>query len=209
MGLSRKSLVVILAAFAACSRYDEVKNLASSGETIVAFGDSLTAGVGARDGSDYPSRLASLTGMTIVNAGVSGDTTESALRRIDDVSAEEPRVVIVGLGGNDFLRGVPITETESNLRSIISTLHNDGAMVILLGFRFPSMRGGSYEDMYERVAEDTGALLVDDLLDGIMSDPKLKSDAIHPNGAGYAVMAERVAEPLTELLEAAEKAARP
>ena len=200
---------MILAALAACSRYDEVKNLASSGQTIVAFGDSLTSGYGARDGQDYPSVLSARIGTTIINAGVNGDTTESALQRVEsDVLPEEPRIVIVGLGGNDALRGVPIAETEANLRSIISTIQDAGAMVILLGYRFPTMRG-DYEGMYERVAEETGSLLIDDLLDGILSDPKLKSDAIHPNAAGYELIAGRVEEPLRELITAAEKATRP
>jgi acyl-CoA thioesterase-1 len=177
-----------------------VKNRDSSGTAIVAFGDSLTAGYGAGAGEDYPTRLASRIGGTIVNAGVSGDTTESALARIDgDVLARNPRIVIVGLGGNDFLRRVPIATTEANLREIVRRIQGAGAAVILLGFRFPSFQA-SYEDMYERVAKDEGCLLVPDLMDGILSDPALKSDEIHPNARGYEVMAERVEGPLKKLM---------
>ncbi|HEU4521957.1 MAG TPA: arylesterase [Thermoanaerobaculia bacterium] len=209
MTRSRRMLpVVILAVFAACSRYDEVKNLASTGTSIVAFGDSLTAGYGAGQGEDYPSRLSARLGTSIVNAGANGDTTESALQRIDTVVARQPRIVLIGLGGNDLLRGLPIESTEANLRAIISRIHEAGSMAVLLGFRFPTLRGG-YEGMYERVAEDTGALLIPDLLDGILNDPALKSDAIHPNAAGYELMAERVAGPLQKLIKAAEKATRP
>lgn len=186
------------------SRYDRVKNLDSRGSTIVAFGDSLTAGVGASEETNYPARLGALTGLTIVNAGVSGDTTEDALARIqDDVLAQRPRIVIVGLGGNDFLRHVPIAATEANLRAIARQLQARGAIVVLLGFTFPTF-GPGYGDMYENVAREEGCLLVPDVLDGILNNPKLKSDEIHPNAAGYALMAERIAGPLQKLKEKAD-----
>ncbi|HYH09517.1 MAG TPA: arylesterase [Thermoanaerobaculia bacterium] len=181
-----------------------VRNLESRGTAVIAFGDSLTAGVGASDGNDYVSRVASQTGLDIANAGVSGDTTEDALARIErDVLARDPRIVIVGLGGNDFLRQVPMATTEANLRTIVRQIQDAGAMVVLLGFSFPSF-GPRYEDMYEKVAEDTGCLLVPDVLDGILNNPKLKSDEIHPNADGYALLAERVAGPLAKLKERAD-----
>lgn len=182
-----------------------VRNLDSRGSAVIAFGDSLTAGVGAQEAEAYPARLATKVGASIINAGVSGDTTESALTRIDtDVLARDPRIVIVGLGGNDFLRRVPIETTEANLRSIVRKSQGAGAMVVLLGFEFPSI-GPSYASMYERIADDEGCLLVADLLDGILNDPKLKSDEIHPNAAGYEIMADRVAGPLATLIEHANR----
>ena len=185
------------------SPYGDVKNLESRGSSIITFGDSLTAGYGAPEGEDYPSRLASRLGVDLLNAGVSGDTTESALARIEpDVLSNNPRIVIVGLGGNDFLRQVPIATTEANLREIVRRVQSAGAMVVLLGFRFPSLTA-SYEKMYERVADDEGCLLIPDLLDGILSDPSLKSDEIHPNGRGYEVMAERVSKPVAKLIDKA------
>src|SRR5688500_13687859 len=81
------------------SRYSRVTNLASAGSSIVSFGDSLTAGFGAGPGEDYPSELSKRLGIAVMNAGVSGDTTESALARLDEVLATKPRMVIVGLGG--------------------------------------------------------------------------------------------------------------
>lgn len=180
-----------------------VKNLHSKGSSIIAFGDSLTAGYGAGSGEDYPSRLSATIGSQVINAGVSGDTTDSALIRLDqDVLARDPRIVIVGLGGNDFLRRSDISVTEANLRRVVKQIQDRGAMVILLGFTFPSL-GPSYEAMYERVAKDEGCLLVPDLLDGILSDESLRSDAIHPNGRGYAMMAERIAGPTQALIEKA------
>ena len=186
----------------------KVTNLASSGTAVIAFGDSLTAGVGASAGEDYPSRLAQRTGVEILNAGVSGDTTASAWLRIEgDVLAHDPRIVIVGLGGNDFLRRMPIAETEANLRKIVSRIHQQGAMVVLLGFEFPSL-GPSYAGMYERVADDEECLLIPDLMEGILNNQSMKSDEIHPNARGYDLMAERVGPPLKKLIERANDARR-
>src|SRR5207244_1517883 len=108
------TVVVIAAAWLFWpSRYARVANLDSHGMSVIAFGDSLTAGYGAQPGEDYPSKLSALIGTQVVNAGVSGDTTESALARIDnDVLTRNPRIVLVGLGGNDFLQGVPLATTE-------------------------------------------------------------------------------------------------
>lgn len=185
------------------SKYSRVRNLQSNGTNIIAFGDSLTAGYGAGAGEDYPSGLAKLLGREVINAGVSGDTTDSALARIDaDVLQRSPRIVIVGLGGNDFLRGTPIASTEANLRAIVKQIQQSGAMVVILGFNFPSLTA-SYGKMYKRVASDERCLLIPDLLDGIIGNPSLESDEIHPNAKGYALMAERVSVPLRKLMKKA------
>lgn len=186
------------------SPYAKVRNLGSKGTSIIAFGDSLTAGYGAAAGEDYPSRLSGMLGTTIVNTGVSGDTTDSALARLEtDVLSRNPRIVIVGLGGNDFLRGASLASTESTLHTIVKKIQASGAMVILLGYRFPSLNA-NYEAMYERVAKEEGCLLIPDVMDGILSDPSLKSDTIHPNAAGYAVIAERMAGPTKKLIAKAD-----
>lgn len=188
------------------SKVSRVANLDSRGTNIIAFGDSLTAGYGAPAGEDYPSKLSALIGTTVINAGVSGDTTDAALARLDgDVLSRDPRIVIVGLGGNDFLRGVPISTTEANLRTLIRKIHDAHAMVILLGFRFPSL-SANYEQMYERVADEERCLLVPKILSGILTDPSLKSDEIHPNARGYQLIAERVAGPLRKLIRKADGA---
>jgi acyl-CoA thioesterase-1 len=136
---------------------------------------------------------------------VSGDTTASALGRVDaDVLARDPRIVIVGLGGNDFLGGVPLASTETNLRAIVRKIEAAGAMVVLLGFRFPSL-SDDYEAMYKRVAKDEGCLFVGRVLRDILTDTSLKSDAIHPNARGYALMAERVATPCRKLIAKANR----
>jgi acyl-CoA thioesterase-1 len=188
------------------SPYARVRNLDSRGTNLIAFGDSLTAGYGAPPGDDYPSRLSALLGAPVINAGVSGDTTASALARLDaDVLARDPRIVIVGLGGNDFLGGVEIARTEANLREIVRKIEGAGAMVVLLGFRFPSL-GAGYEAMYARVAKEERCLLIAGVLRGILTDQSLKSDAIHPNARGYRLMAERVARPCKTLIGKANRA---
>jgi len=181
-----------------------VKNLESRGSSVIAFGDSLTAGYGASAGEDYPSRLGEQLRMAVLNSGVSGDTTEMALARLDkDVLSNDPRVVIVGLGGNDYLRRVDISSTEANLRAIIRKIQAEGAMVALLGFKFPSLNA-NYEKMYERVADQEGCLLIPGTLKGILTEPALKSDEIHPNARGYQLMAERVSGPFQKLLRKAD-----
>lgn len=178
----------------------DVTNLDSRGTSVIAFGDSLTAGFGAAKGEDYPSKLSSVIGAPIINAGRSGDTTESALRRLeDDVLARDPRIVIVGLGGNDVLRRVPMSDTKNNLEAIVRRIQGAGAMVVLLGFEFPTF-GADYGGLYEEIADENGCLLVPDVLDDILTDRTMKSDEIHPNAAGYDLMARRVSGPLQKLL---------
>lgn len=198
------ALVLVFAAWVAWRHYSigNVRNLDSRGSNVIAFGDSLTAGYGAQPGEDYPSRVSAATGIAIINAGVSGDTTEMALARLDrDVLSRDPRIVIVGLGGNDYLQSVPIATTETNLRSIIDKIESAGAVVILLGFRFPSL-SADYEAMYKRVAKDDRCLFVANVLSGILTNPELKSDEIHPNARGYQLMADRVAGPLQKVMRA-------
>lgn len=186
------------------SPYSRVKNLESPGSSIITFGDSLTAGYGAAAGEDYPSGMSQRIGTAVVNAGISGDTTQSALARVDaDVLAASPRIVVVGLGGNDYLGGVPMATTEANLRAIVKKIQDARAMVVLLGFTFPSLTA-DYEAMYKRVAKDEGCLLVPNVMKGILRDPALKSDEIHPNARGYALMAERIAPPVGKLLKKAD-----
>ena len=199
-------LLILIIWFFWPSPYSNVANLGSRGSNIIALGDSLTTGFGAPSGDDYPSRLSTMIGAQVLNAGVSGDTTEAALARLDpDVLSREPRIVIIGLGGNDFLRGVAISSTEANLRIIIRKIHDAGAMVVLLGFGFPSI-SADYEKMYAGVAREERCLLIPHPLRGILTDPALKSDEIHPNARGYHLMAERISGPCSKLIRKADSA---
>src|SRR5512139_2897766 len=145
------ALLVLL--LAACERTPTLPKLHSH-DVIVAFGDSLTHGTGASSDSAYPAVLATLTGHTVVNAGVPGDTTASALLRLPDVLAEhKPRLVLLCLGGNDMLRKQPVAQTENNLRLLVQTIRASGAAVVLIAVPEPQLFGG-VPVFYSRVAED-------------------------------------------------------
>lgn len=180
-----------------------ITNAPPRNDTIVAFGDSLTAGTGASPGMDYPAQLSRLMGVPIVNRGVSGDTTADALARIErDVLALHPGIVIVILGGNDFLRHVDAAVAERNLAEIIERLQAEGAVVVLGEIRgvFPM---GDYGTLYRRLARKYGAVLVPDILNDILTRPSRKSDPIHPNDEGYGIIAQRIAAAIKPLLEQA------
>ena len=169
-----------------------VTNEHPRGETIVCFGDSLTAGTGATAGASYPDQLARLIGRPVINAGVPGDTTAAALARLErDVLARSPRIVCITLGGNDLKNGVPRDEAFANLTVIVRRIHATGALVVVGGIDIPLL-GRGFGSAYRELAEETGAVLIPDVLDGIMGKPALMSDTIHPNADGYAVMAARV-----------------
>jgi len=166
-----------------------VRDVRLTGENIICFGDSLTSGFGASSGMDYPSQLSRMIGRPVINAGRSGDTTGSALARLDrDVLSRTPRIVLVTLGGNDLVRGMDRPQAFRNLTMIITSIQKQGALVIIGGVEAP-IWGRGFEKGYQEVSKETGAVLIPDILKGIMGNPKLMHDAIHPNDSGYAVMA--------------------
>jgi acyl-CoA thioesterase-1 len=173
----------------------------TSGRTIVAFGDSLVEGRGATPGRDFVSVLARRLGTRIVNAGRSGDTTGAALARLDsDVLARDPKVVIVLLGGNDFLRRVPVEQTFANLEKIVDRIRRRGAAVILVGVSV-GLFSDPYASEYTAIARRNAAGLVPDILDGIIGNNELMADSIHPNDRGYAIIAERLERAVKEMVE--------
>ncbi|HSK28364.1 MAG TPA: arylesterase [Candidatus Limnocylindria bacterium] len=186
-------------------RYDHILNIGSSGETIICFGDSLTEGVGAGSGEAYPSALSRLIGFPVTNAGRRGDTTAQALARLpESVLNSNPRVVIVLLGGNDFLRQVPRRETRKNLEEIVRRVQAQGAMVVIAGMRL-GLFTDEFSPIYEETAKKLGALYIPQVTKGILSDASLRSDPIHPNGPGYRLMAERIAAKIKPLLREADR----
>ena len=173
----------------------------TSGERIIAFGDSLVQGVGASPGRDLVSILSRRLGVPIVNAGRSGDTTGAALTRLDSaVLSRNPRIVIVLLGGNDMLRRVPRATTFANLDAIVSRIRARGAAVILVSVEI-GFGTGADGRAYEELASRTSSALVRDILDGIFGRQALMSDGIHPNDRGYEVMADRIEPALKDLVK--------
>lgn len=167
----------------------EIKNVPAIVSRVVCFGDSLTRGVGAGKGNDYPSRLAEMTGLEIINSGVSGDTTAAGLARLEeDVLDYEPDVVLITLGGNDLKNRVHVDTARANLAEIIQQIQAAGAMVVLGGIDIP-LYGKGYAQMYEDLARQTGSVLIPNVLGGLFGHSELMSDSIHPNDKGYEIMA--------------------
>jgi lysophospholipase L1-like esterase len=163
----------------------------SAGVKIVCFGDSLTHGTGASSGKDYPSQLSKMISRPVINAGVSGDTTARALQRLErDVLSYSPDIVLITLGGNDLKNGIGRDTAFENLTMIVNLLHNQGARVIIGGLSIP-FRDRGFGRAYKKLADETGATLIPNILEGIMGNRELMSDPIHPNDAGYKIVAER------------------
>ena len=182
------------------SRDTVVKNYPSTHSgPVLLFGDSLAQGEGAIAGNDLASQLGKLAGVPILNYGASGDTTRDGLVRLPQALAEDPKVALVLLGGNDFLKKIPREETFQNLEKIVSAFQTQGAIVMVLGVR-SGIIGGGADDEFEALAERTGSAYMSDVLSGVFAHPDLMSDAIHPNDKGYSVIADRIAPQLMKLL---------
>jgi acyl-CoA thioesterase-1 len=203
-------LVLILAAawYLTRQRGPDIKgvaNLGAPGEVVVFFGNSITQGYGVGPDESFPSLVARELGVVMVNAGVAGDTTAAGLARMErDVLAHRPRLTLVEFGGNDFIRRVPIPETLQSLDAIVRALVDQGIMVVILEVNVGLM-GDPYREGYRAVAKRHGAVLVEDILSGILGDPSLKVDAIHPNVRGHRLIADRVLETLRPLLREADR----
>jgi acyl-CoA thioesterase-1 len=182
----------------------------AAGPLVIFLGDSLTAGLGLEAEQAYPallSRQLAAAGhpVRVVNAGVSGDTTAGGLARLDWLLAQKPAVVVVGLGGNDGLRGLPIEETEKNLRAIVQRCRAAGARVLLLGMKIPPNYGPDYitrfAALYPRLARELGVPLVPFLLEGVGGVPELnQGDGIHPTAAGQEKVAANVRPYLEKMI---------
>jgi acyl-CoA thioesterase-1 len=182
----------------------------SDAAIIVAFGDSLTAGLGLAPKDSYPSLLQNLLldrgfPYRVINEGVSGDTSATALARVDTAASEGAELVIVAIGANDGLRGLPVDQMERNLREIVRRFQAAGSQVALAGMRIPPNMGAEYvedfEAVFPRVAQDMGIPLLPFLLDGVAADANLnQDDGIHPNEEGARMVAELVANFVEPLL---------
>ena len=165
------------------------------GKTVLAFGDSVTFGTGAASGEDWPNLLALKTGWKVVNAGVSGDTAENGKGRIQALlTAHNPALVIIEIGGNDFLRRKPPKRVKEDIQEIIQTVLRFGAKTALVSVPELSLLGAlagrpSDSDIFEELAREEGVPLVPDVFSGTLARPELCADKIHPNALGYEYMA--------------------
>ncbi len=170
-----------------------------AGATIVFLGDSITHGHRLPREEAFPHRLGQALGVRAINAGISGDTTEGGLGRIErDVLAHRPRVVVVELGVNDAFGQRPRDATVANLRAITQRVRAQGAAVVLLHAAVPGMAGDGNRSDLREIARAEGATLVEDFLQGVV--PEHTYDGLHPNAEGQAMLAERLLPVLRQAL---------
>ena len=212
--LLSRTLVLIVFALAIVSWYlTPARASSSTPDTrprIVAFGDSLTAGLGVSVEESYPAQLQrrlDVLGYTyrVINAGVSGDTTAGGLRRVSWILTNKPDLVILELGANDGLRGLSVDQTQHNLREIIQRLRGAGVGIVLAGMKLPPNYGQDYtmrfEAIYRTVAREQQVPFIPFFLEGVGGSSSLnQADGIHPTGEGYKVVVENLLKTLIPIL---------
>jgi acyl-CoA thioesterase I len=182
---------------AACSDVPSVPKLAAQ-DVVVAFGDSLTYGTGANGKESYPSALSQLIGRRVVRAGMPGETTEEGLRRLPEVLREHnPKLIILCLGGNDLLRRLDENRTAANLRAMVMLARERNVAVVLVGVPQPGLFAGP-PSYYSQLASELMLPYEGEAVKRVLYSNALKSDAIHPNAAGYRQIAEGIATLLRE-----------
>lgn len=173
-----------------------------AGSTVIALGDSLTYGYGASTETAYPTVLANLSGWTVMNSGVNGDTSADVLARVDDITKQTPDLVLLGVGGNDVLQRVRPETTRANITATIDTLKSANIDVVLIAephFSASALFGRvSDNPLYEEIADAKEVPLYSGGWSAVLSDDTLKSDRIHANAAGYRQFAEGLHDYLQE-----------
>ena len=185
-------LFVVILLISACGDTSPKLTPLHSDATILAFGDSLTFGTGAPKNHDYPSFLAKITNINVINKGIPGETSSQGIKRLPDLLDDHhPELLILIHGGNDLLRKYSHEELKQNLLHMIYESQNRNIEVILLGVPKPGLFLKS-ANVYEEVANETNIPAEMKLLSDILGDTSLKSDIAHPNAQGYRVLAEGI-----------------
>lgn len=202
MPIPRRRLLfasVAAAALAACGRKPKLASV-PAGASVLALGDSITWGTGATPETSYPAALAQLTGWNVVNAGVPGDTSAGALARLPALLQEHsPVLVLVSIGGNDFLRRLPLAQTRANIRGICQQATAAGAQVLVVGVPEASAmaaaaRSLSDHPLYKELSAELKLPIHVGGWAEVLSEPALRSDPIHANAQGYAQFAQGLAK---------------
>lgn len=190
-------LLALLFALAGCGEEPKLGRLAADA-VVLAFGDSLTYGTGAAEDENYPAELERIIGRRVVRAGVPGEVTAQALARLPGILEEHsPRLLILCIGGNDFLRRLPYAQAEANVRAMVKLARDRGVDVLLVGTPEPGIRLTA-PAFYASIAEDFEVPYEASVMAEVLGDSTLKADPIHPNARGYRIIAERVAERLRQ-----------
>ena len=170
----------------------------SPADKIVAFGDSLTFGVGSKNNATYPQILSELTGLTVINAGISGETTSGGLKRFAQVLEQHaPELVILMEGGNDILRNHSSETTKNNLASMIQIAQSKNIAVVLIGVPEKKLFSDS-APFYAELADEYNLVFDEETLSNLLRTAEYKADPIHLNSAGYRKFAERIQQLLIE-----------
>jgi acyl-CoA hydrolase len=193
------AMVLFVAVLAACGASRE--KALPPGSVVLIIGDSITAGYGVDAKEAWPAALAQRTSWHVVAAGISGDRTAGGLERLPALLDEHvPALVIIELGGNDLLRHLPETEIGANLTTMIDNVRTRGARVVLMAAPQPTavgaLTGLSAASLYRDVAQRTKVPLIDKALPAVLSDARLKLDALHPTAEGHRVLADRALDEL-------------
>ena len=195
MSASRLIVLVLALAVAGCGERPKLERLPSDA-VVLAFGDSLTYGTGATEAESYPAQLEQLIGRRVVRAGVPGELTAQALARLPEMLDEHaPRLLLLCIGGNDFLRRLGNQQAEGNVRAMVKLARGRGVEVLLIGTPEPGF-AVTPPPFYAAIAKEFRLPYEDGAIGDVLKDNALKSDPIHPNARSYRIIAERVAAAL-------------
>jgi acyl-CoA thioesterase-1 len=196
LSVARPFFVLLALLAASCGEPPAKLSRLSADAVVLAFGDSLTFGTGASEEESYPAQLEKLIGRRVVRAGVPGEITSQALERLPAALDEHaPRLLLLCIGGNDFLRRLGNQQAESNVRAMVKLAKSRGVQVMLIGTPEPGLRIAA-PAFYAGIARELGLPYEEAVMTEVLKDPSLKSDQIHPNARGYRVIAERLATDL-------------
>ena len=177
----------------------EIKNVDNTGANVVVFGDSLSYGYGAPRGQSYPDLIGHKISRSVINLGRNGETAVGAARRVEEVLEQNPYMVLIEFGGNDFMRGVDFQQTVQAVSDMVDQVQSAGAVAVVVDTGgYYGMK--KYSKAYQKLAKEKGAVFVKGILDGVFGKTALMSDQIHPNAKGYEIVADKVYQDIKDYL---------
>ena len=192
------SLIIVIILFSFTQKESNIKAL-NPQDTILAFGDSLTYGYNAKPTESYPTILSHLSGIKVMNAGVSGETSSEGVQRLPQLLEDKSiKLMILFLGANDVLQRLPIEDIKTNLKTMIHMAKEKQIEVLLISVPNLGLFSPSDLPLYSEVSKEENVPLLSNMYVEILEQPSLKSDQVHPNALGYRRMAEKIYEKLKE-----------
>lgn len=198
-------IIFVMLTLLSCSKENINAQLLPYNAIILAFGDSITYGYGANKGEDYPALLATIIGRKVINAGISGERADQAKSRIaETLQKNKPQLVIVEIGGNDFLQRRSASDIKKDIKSIIKTIKEQHIPIVLVAvpdLSLMAIMANRPRDatLYKEIAEEEKIIFIPNVISNILRKNTLKSDQIHPNAKGYKQMAENIAKHLKDV----------